>query len=188
MRQPTQDMAEQIFIATERLMAKDGLQNLSMHKIARETQISAGTIYLYFKNKDELLAQFALRVFSNFQQQLAKDINQDLDFFQQYRQMWLNIWHYLLNNPMIVSNMYQYQALPGFYDIVKQSEGKSRWDLFCKEAQKAGVLSDLPCNVLFSLGLESALKLAYKQQFFNEPVDETMLEFIIERTWRAIQK
>lgn len=40
-------------------MARDGLNNLSMHKIAKEAKISAGTIYLYFKNKDELLEQFA---------------------------------------------------------------------------------------------------------------------------------
>ncbi len=52
MRQSENEMTEQIFLATERLMAKEGLHNLSMHKIAKEASISAGTIYIYFKSKE----------------------------------------------------------------------------------------------------------------------------------------
>ena len=38
-------------------MAKEGLHHLSMHKLAKEAGIAASLIYLYFKSKDELLAQ-----------------------------------------------------------------------------------------------------------------------------------
>ena len=55
MRQAKTDLAEQIFSATDRFMAKEGLNQLSMHKLAKEANVAAGTIYLYFKNKDELL-------------------------------------------------------------------------------------------------------------------------------------
>lgn len=56
MPQSETDMIERIFTATNDLMATVGLPNLSMHKIAKEAKISPGTIYIYFKNKDELLA------------------------------------------------------------------------------------------------------------------------------------
>lgn len=72
MRQAKTDLAEQIFSATDRLMAREGLNQLSMHKLAKEANVAAGTIYLYFKNKDELLEQFAHRVFSMFMQHLKK--------------------------------------------------------------------------------------------------------------------
>ena len=36
MRQAKTDLAEQIFSATDRLMAKEGLNQLSMHKLAKE--------------------------------------------------------------------------------------------------------------------------------------------------------
>ena len=39
MRQSETDMTELIFAATEHLMARDGLDNLSMHKIAKEANI-----------------------------------------------------------------------------------------------------------------------------------------------------
>lgn len=66
------DVSEQIFDATDRLMAKEGLHYLSMHKLAKEAGIAAGTIYLYFKSKDELLAQFVRRVFNKLVVQLKK--------------------------------------------------------------------------------------------------------------------
>lgn len=66
------DVSEQIFDATDRLMAKEGLHYLSMHKLAKEAGIAAGTIYLYFKSKDELLAQFARRVFNKLLWRLKK--------------------------------------------------------------------------------------------------------------------
>lgn len=72
MRQAKTDLAEQIFSATDRLMAKEGLNQLSMHKLAKEANVAVGTIYLYFKNKDELLEQFAHRVFSMFMATLEK--------------------------------------------------------------------------------------------------------------------
>lgn len=72
MRQAKTDLAEQIFSATDRLMAREGLNQLSMHKLAKEANVAAGTIYLYFKNKDELLEQFAHRVFSMFMATLEK--------------------------------------------------------------------------------------------------------------------
>lgn len=36
MRQAKTDLAEQIFSATDRLMAREGLNQLSMHKLAKE--------------------------------------------------------------------------------------------------------------------------------------------------------
>ena len=88
-------MIERIFTATNDLMATVGLPNLSMHKIAKEAKISPGTIYIYFKNKDELLAQFARYIFKSFQETLGKDYDESQSFFHRYRQMWWNIWYFM---------------------------------------------------------------------------------------------
>ena len=54
------DISEQIFDATDRLMAKEGLHHLSMHKLAKEAGIAASTIYLYFKSKFNLLVEYSI--------------------------------------------------------------------------------------------------------------------------------
>ena len=124
------DVSEQIFDATDRLMAKEGSHHLSMHKLAKEAGIAAGTIYLYFKSKDELLAQFARRVFNKFVMAIEEGFDENQPFFEQYRKMWWNIWHFLQENPTALSNMNQYKSLLEFIETCKEME-HSCWDQFC---------------------------------------------------------
>ncbi|HHF5494942.1 TPA: TetR/AcrR family transcriptional regulator [Haemophilus influenzae] len=183
MRQAKTDLAEQIFLATDRLMAKEGLDRLSMHKIAKEANVAAGTIYLYFKNKDELLEQFAHRVFSMFMATLEKDFDESKPFFEQYRQMWKNIWYFLQENPTILSNLKQYESLPNFKDICKNVKN-CRWDLFCDQAK----IAELSEDILFLLSLKTAINLASDAKFIDFDLKPEILESVIERSWRAIQK
>ena len=188
MHQSETDMIERIFTATNDLMATVGLPNLSIHKIAKEAQISPGTIYFYFKNKDELLEQFARYIFKSFEETLEKDYDENQSFFQRYRKMWWNIWHSLEQDPTIVANMGQYEFLPGFYTICKEWETRGIWHRFCKKAVEAGEVCDLPPHLLFALSLQSALNIAFKCKHFAHKSSMAMLESVIDRTWRAIQK
>ena len=181
------DVSEQIFDATVRLMAKEGLHHLSMHKLAKEAGIAAGTIYLYFKSKDELLAQFARRVFNKFVTAIEEGFDESQSFFEQYRKMWWNIWHFLQENPTILLNMNQYRSLPEFIEICKEIE-HSCWDQFCLKGQKANELADLDPHMLFLLSLKTAIVLASDIKFLGTAVTDAMLESVIERSWRAIQK
>ena len=55
MRTKDQNKLMAIFDATVRLTARVGIAGLKMSSIAKEAEIAAGTIYLYYKNKQELL-------------------------------------------------------------------------------------------------------------------------------------
>ncbi len=44
-----------IFKAAERLFAKQGYHKTSMEQIANRAEVSVGTVYFYFKNKEDLL-------------------------------------------------------------------------------------------------------------------------------------
>ena len=180
------DVSEQIFDATDRLMAKEGLHHLSMHKLAKEAGIAAGTIYLYFKSKDELLAQFARRVFNKFAVAIEEGFDESQSFFEQYRKMWWNIWHFLQENPTVLSNMNQYKSLPEFIEISSEME-HSCWKQFCLKGQAANVLADLDPHMLFLLSLKTAMVVASDIKFLGTAVTDVILESVIERSWRAIQ-
>lgn len=182
------DMTEQIFLATEQLIAEGGVHSLSMHKIAKEAKISAGTIYLYFKSKDELLEQLARRVLQLFSQELEKDYDETRSYFEQYRTIWWNIWHYFSDNPIMVKNIHQYFSLPSFVNVCSEMKSQSHWALFCQKAVAAGAMCDLPLAALSSLGLGSIIHLASDRIYFNLHLTEEDLECVIERTWRALKK
>lgn len=53
---------QQIIVAARRVFSSRGFSKATMEDIAGEAELSPGTIYLYFKNKDELYASLSLRI------------------------------------------------------------------------------------------------------------------------------
>lgn len=188
MQQPEHNTREQIFLATERLLAEGGLHNLSMHKIAREANISAGTIYLYFESKDKLLEQLAHWLFEQFSNVLQQQVDETQSYFEQYRTMWWNVWHYMRNNPIVVKSMTQYWSIPCFAELCLDEEARSYWTKFYQRGIADQQLCNLPAKILFSLSLKSAINLVMEHIYFNQEFSDSTLENVIERTWRAIQK
>jgi TetR/AcrR family transcriptional regulator len=47
---------EQILDAARKLLLKDGLTHTSVNRIAKKAELSIGSIYFYFKNKEEIFA------------------------------------------------------------------------------------------------------------------------------------
>jgi AcrR family transcriptional regulator len=53
---------QQIMVAAKRVFTEKGFSKATMEDIAKEAELSPGTLYLYFKNKDELYASLSLRI------------------------------------------------------------------------------------------------------------------------------
>ena len=53
---------QQIMVAAKRVFSKKSFNKATMEDIAKEAELSPGTIYLYFKNKEELFASLSLRI------------------------------------------------------------------------------------------------------------------------------
>lgn len=53
---------QQIIVAAKRVFSSRGFNRATMEDIAAEAELSPGTLYLYFKNKDELYASLSLRI------------------------------------------------------------------------------------------------------------------------------
>lgn len=62
---------QQITVAAKRIFLARGFDKATMEDIAREAELSAGTLYLYFKNKHELYASITLKVLQFLNMRLA---------------------------------------------------------------------------------------------------------------------
>jgi len=73
------DKYHRILDAAVSVFADQGFHNSTISQIAREAGVADGTIYLYFKNKQDILSQFftykTRLVFSNFKQAVEKEKN-----------------------------------------------------------------------------------------------------------------
>ncbi|MDY6793370.1 MAG: TetR/AcrR family transcriptional regulator [Thermodesulfobacteriota bacterium] len=67
---------QQIIVAAKRIFSAKGFNKATMEDIAEEAEISPGTIYIYFKNKDELYASLSIRILQHLNIRLEHVKNQ----------------------------------------------------------------------------------------------------------------
>lgn len=53
---------QQLIVAAKRVFTKNDFNRVTMEDIAKEAEVSPGTIYLYFKSKNELFVSLSLRI------------------------------------------------------------------------------------------------------------------------------
>ncbi len=51
----TENMRRTIFETSEKIILRDGIDGLTMEHLAHEAEISAGSVYNYFENKEEII-------------------------------------------------------------------------------------------------------------------------------------
>lgn len=185
---PHNDVAIRILRAADSLMATEGIQYLSTHKIAKAAGVSVGTIYLYFKDKDELLDQLILFLFNEFHKFIEPYYQPHLPFFEQYQKLWWATFHFMKDNPNIIANMHQYESLPSFQTMILacQNSREATWNKFISSGQNAGVIAALPSYVLVTMSFKVVWEIAYMQRLRQESLSEAVIDEVIERTWKTI--
>ncbi|QTA80439.1 Transcriptional regulator, TetR family [Desulfonema limicola] len=66
---------QQIMIAAKRVFSQKGFNKATMEDIAKEAELSPGTLYLYFKNKDELFSSLSIRILQYLNIRLEHVVN-----------------------------------------------------------------------------------------------------------------
>jgi TetR/AcrR family fatty acid metabolism transcriptional regulator len=97
MRDP--DKPQQIIEAAVRVFARKGYYNSRVADIAREAGIAAGTIYLYFKTKDDILVTLFREKMAEFVDALRKAIAGEPDAASKVRRLVTLHFRMLEENP-----------------------------------------------------------------------------------------
>jgi len=71
-------MKNAIFEATMAVLSEHGFEGLRMDRVAKTAEVSTGTLYNYFKNKDELLLHVLDTRFEPIYQNFLKILNSDM--------------------------------------------------------------------------------------------------------------
>jgi len=93
------DKSQQIIDAAIRVFARNGYYNSRVSDIAKEAGIAAGTIYLYFKTKDEILVTLFREQMASFVDRLQKAIATEPDALSKLRRLIALHFQVLESNP-----------------------------------------------------------------------------------------
>ena len=90
---------ESIRTTALQIIAEEGLENLSMQKLAKAAGVSPRTIYIKYENKEDFLVKlFIEEVLGAYEKALLVNFNEDMDFVQGVKTIWLNAYRYLTGN------------------------------------------------------------------------------------------
>jgi len=92
-------LRQEILDAASELFVKEGYENVSMRRIAEKIEYSPTTIYLYFKDKAELLEQVCHGTFERLSVHLKHILEQPGDPAERLKRGLLAYIHFGLENP-----------------------------------------------------------------------------------------
>ena len=102
---------QQILIAAKRVFYNKGFAKVTMEDIAREAELSPGTLYLYFKSKDELCASLSLRILQYLNIRLRHvSTEKELDGQQKLEALKDAIIDVYEFDPLILINLFRLQS------------------------------------------------------------------------------
>lgn len=185
----TADKREAIFCATLKLLANYGFHGFSIKQLAEEAGVATGTIYLYFKDRDELIRELNTQLIDDFIKATLEGHDAQLPLKQQYRRMCCNLWHFCIDNPCITYSKAQFDHLPP--DILR-SQRSHAWDVLqplkdlFEKGRTTKQIKNLSDDILISLSFEPYLFLARQHLLDVIKVDNDALSNIIDASWDAI--
>lgn len=143
--------------SAQSLFLLEGFENVSMRKVAAKAGCSAGTLYLYFKSKKELLNELWIKDLENLQRKLLEIFDKndaEMTKLKALFHLYVNYWierpgHYELSFCDILEN-----EDSGFIGAEEQLESMDEMFFsLIKQAKEKGQMSESidPRNVLHSL-------------------------------------
>ena len=99
MRPKSLEKEEAIRTIALQLIAEEGLENLSMQKLAKAANVSPRTIYIKYENKEDFLIKlFIDEVLGAYEKAVLENFSPDMDFADGVKKIWLNTFRYLAGN------------------------------------------------------------------------------------------
>ncbi|HEY6914893.1 MAG TPA: TetR/AcrR family transcriptional regulator [Paludibacter sp.] len=190
MRIKDEDKVNRIYRAAIKVVNSDGFQGSSMSKIAKEADVSAATIYLYFDNKDDMIKKLFIHLKSKMGHSYFNENNDLSPSKGTFRTIWMN--HY----QFIMENMEDYSFLENFSNcpLIERVEKEQKLDycptfeLLFEKSKQGGLILNLNNDLIFSLLFSPINYLVKKYRSIGKSLSTNELIEVFDASWRAICK
>lgn len=154
-----------ILNATLDLISEHGFHGAPISKIAKQSGVSAGIIYHYFADKDDLIQALYVHIKEQLLEAMLVGNPQEGTWPEGFIKLWLNSYHYYVRHPKQARFIEQYENSP--YPQYEENEELlakyARLIHLIDDAQAKGFVKDLPFQVIYELTLRVAAGLAKQQ-------------------------
>ena len=134
------------------LIVKEGLEGFSMNKLSKACKISVATLYIYYKDRDDLIIKIACEEGKRMSDTMMSEFDCEANFEEGLRAQWESRYKFLINKPLLNSFFDQLQSSTYQQQFAEATNGyKDMVTRFVQNAINRGEIDDLPLEVYWAI-------------------------------------
>lgn len=182
--------ASLIYNATLNLVEQHGLAGIKMGDIAKEAGMATGTLYIYFKNKEELINTLFLECRKAAANSYFKGYELGSEFRENFRTIWMNMSWYKSRN--IKETIFIEQCYHSPY--ITESTHEVIRQLFdplfelLERGKKEGVIKEVETFLLISYVVGISNEIVKTIHYRGDTLTQELVDTIFSLCWDGIKK
>lgn len=179
----TVDRPAAIRRALRDLVAERGFHGASMGAVAKQAGVAAGTAYVHYESKEELVYATYLEIKQNLSDVVLPQVDLDAAPRERFVQLWTAVFRHYREEPARAGFLAQLEASP-FFEEASRRLAESGDPLLDQASRPdlVALLADLPMEVIAALTLGVAVRLVAA----GVTLSDEQLDLVAEACWRAV--
>ena len=174
------------------MIVKEGLDGFSMQKLAKAAGVSPATLYIYYKDRDDLITQLATEVSHRLMETSLRGVHPKMSFADGMAIQWKNRLEFYMKYPIDVEFIEQIRYTP-VYDSIKKVLRKNFGDVlgkFMHNAINRGEVTPLPFEVYWCIAFAPLYQLIKFHTQGETPATDnfTISDEIVDQTLQLVLK
>ncbi len=177
------------------IVVREGFDGLTMQKLAREAGVSPATIYIYYKDRDDLLLQVSIHEELRMFHATLEGFHPEMPFDEGLRNQWRNRAKYYLENPQSMYFMEQIRYSRFNEEVWRCAKGEfvKKMSEFVHHAIERGELVRLPIEVYWAVAFAPLYQLIKfhinKKGMHGKPfvIDEKTLDLAVSLVIKGLK-
>ena len=189
MRYKDEAKQDAIIKATVKLVNEIGFAATSISKIAKEADVSAATIYIYYKNKEDLLVSTYVDIKKRMSEAMLKSFDESLPIRDIFKILWDNAFHFISENPSGFQYTEQFSNSP-YSSLVDREEVDKHFKPMAQVVQRGiqeKIIKDVPLEILTIFLFYPILILSTTCLNKKAECDEKSINTVFKMAWDAIK-
>lgn len=186
------DMSKKIMQVALELIVENGFHGVTIAMIADQAEVGVGSIYLYFKSKDDLICKTHAYLREQMLAALATGYPEGRPIRERFLYGGIRLVNYFIISPMEFRFFEQFYNSPyGVayrHDKIFNKEGQDILSKLFDEGRQQQIIKDLPQQILVALALGPLINICRNHilQYFE--LDELVITRTIEACWDAVRQ
>lgn len=180
---------EDILMATLDLITEEGLQSVTFSKIFKHANVGSGTVYNYFKNKEELVNELYKEISTHLSNFVIENYDVSGTIYEKFKFILKKIAEFACQYPKELQFLENYAHSPYISEELRSMSNPTINEFFSiiLEGQKQGIIREMNVKLCFQIVNGSIL--AVIKGFLNNkyPLSEVEIQQTIESCWKAIK-